>query len=84
MSSSIVAEEKNTENGQGSIRIRLSDTVLKWFNFIDKINILNDMEKEFIIRFADGPDKFKHILELKNTSQHKGKLKKQRFILKKL
>ena len=47
---------------------------LEWFNTVDEAKVLNDIKGDFLDKFTDGRDKFKHRLEVENASRQEGEL----------
>ena len=73
-------KKKSYENRQRSLfGSLLTDTALEWFNTIDEAKVLNDIKNDFLDRFTDGRDKFKHRLEVENASRQEGELIKNYF-----
>ena len=73
-------KKKSYENREKSLfGSLLTDTALEWFNTVDQAKVLNDIKGDFLDRFTDGRDKFKHRLEVKNASRQEGELKKNYF-----
>ena len=74
-------KKKSYENRQRSqFGSLLTDTALEWFNTVDETKVLNDIKDDFLDRFTDGRDKFKHRLEVENASRQEGELKKNYFL----
>ena len=73
-------EKKSYENRQRSLfGSLLTDTALEWFNIVDEAKVLNDIKGDFLDRFTDGRDNFKHRLEVENASRQEGELLKNYF-----
>ena len=78
--STVPDKKKSYENRQRSLfGSLLTDTALEWFNTVDEAKVLNDIKDDFLDRFTDGSDKFKHRLEVENASRQEGELIKKYF-----
>ena len=74
------ADKKSYENRQRSLfGSPLTDTASEWFNTVDEAQVLNDIKDDFLDRFTDDRDKFKHRLEVENASRQEGELIKNYF-----
>ena len=54
---------------------------MEWFNTVDEAKVLNDIKDDFLDRFTDGRDKFKHRLEVENASRQEGEIIKNYFLI---